>query len=488
MKTKGIVQPLVLAAVLAVGFAVVWGLVGTWAVEVGEYVTREQTSVERLIFLPDGTALVEVAEVGRHEARHYRDLDGRPVSRPHADNSHWLKGTPLPAALPERAGPGDIPWGQRLGSFADGRSPAGYWYFVSDGRPDGAGYFVCYDSKSNACLGYLGTAGFRAGPLPPDEMVPFGGAVSGPQSRVLCTEQHHGHTEHPDARAAGQAPRGSLSTWDVYVLGRDGKVYHADLQNHTLEVVLDEPGLRSAAVVLGVHDAERGTPHYLAVRTEDAVLVLDERGGPLKRWRVPASLREREFAYAETSGGEAVLTWHGPYDPSVAEVEYRIAWVADGRCREAGVSLPYPGVRSSPALAGVVFPSPLVLGGYLASMRTGELLHSGLSAAYPEALARAFTEFRSALGFALVVAFGLAALCYRRQVRYGAGTAERVLWPLFVLALGLPGWVGYRCGRSWPVLEACPECAARVPRDRAGCARCEAEFPPPPLKGTEVFA
>jgi hypothetical protein len=489
LKTKGIVQPLVLGAVLAVGFTVVWALVGTWGVTVGEYVTRSGAHVERLIFLPDGTALVEVAEVGRHESRRYRDLEGSPVDRPRADNSHWLKGVPLPAALPERAGAGNVPWDNRLRAFADGRSPAGYWYFVSDGRPDGAGYFVCYDSKSNACLGHLGTAGFRAGPLPPDERAPFGGATSGPQSRVLCTEQQRGPTEHPDERAAGQAPRGSLSTWDVYVLGRGGKVYHADLQNRTLEVIFDEPGLRSAAVVLGVHDAERGTPHYLAVRTEDAVLVLDERGGLLKRWPVPESLRGRDFNYAETRAGGAVLFCSSPFDPLVPEVEYHIAWVAtDGRRREASVTLPYPGVRSSPALQSVVFPSPLVLGGYLASQRTGELLHEGLAATYPQALARALTEFRAALVVALLVAGGLAVLCYRRQVRYGAGTAECVLWPLFVLALGLPGWVGYRFGRSWPVLEVCPGCGARVPRDRDACARCEAEFPSPSLKGTEVFA
>jgi hypothetical protein len=489
MKTKGIVQPLVHAAVLAVGFTTVWALLGTWAVTVGEYVARSGAHVEHLIFLPDGTALVQVAEVGRHGAERYRDLEGNPVPRPSADNSHWLKSKTLPAALPEQAGAGVVSWGNRLRAFADGRSPAGYWYFVSDGRPDGTGYFVCYDSKSNACLGHLGTAGFRAGPLPPDEMVPFGGAVSGPQSRVLCIEQQRGPTDHPDERAAGQAPRGSLSTWDVYVLGRGGKVYHADLQNRTLEVILDEPGLRSAAAVLGVQDAERGTPHRLAVRTEDTVLVLDERGGLLKRCPVPASMRGRDFNYAETRAGEAVLYWGGPFDPLVPEVEHRIAWVAaDGRSREAGVTLPYPGMRSAPALVSAVFPSPLALGGYLATQRTGELLHNGLSTTYPEALARALTEFRAALVIALLLACGLAALCYRRQARYGASTAERVLWPLFVLVLGLPGWVGYRFGRSWPVLEACPECDARVPRDRAGCVHCEAAFPPPPLKGTEVFA
>ncbi len=487
MKAKGIVQPLVLAAVLAVGFATVWGLLGMWAVTVGDYVTRSGVRVEHLRYLPDGTVLVEEVEVGRHQSPRYRDLEGNPAPRPTADSSHWLTFAALPAGLPGRVG--DALWGNRIRSFADGRSPAGYWYFIADGRPDGAGYFVGYDSKSSACLGHLGTAGFRAGPLPPEELLPFTGPVGGLEPRVLCTQPYRGETDHPDENAAGQAPRGSLSTWDVYVVGRDGKVYHADLHNRTLEVALDEPGLRSAAVTLGVHDPVRGTPHYLAVRTDDAVLVLDERGGLRKRWPVPASFRGRELHYAETSGGEALLCWNGPYDSLVPEVEYHLAWVsADGRCREAGVTLPNAGATKTPALAGAVFPSPLGLAGYLACERAGQLLNEGLSATYPDALARALTEFRSALLIAVLVGGGLAALCYRRQVRYGAGAAERVVWPLFVLALGLPGWVGYRFGRSWPVLEACPGCGARAPRDRGDCARCAAEFPPPALKGTEVFA
>jgi hypothetical protein len=54
--------------------------------------------------------------------------------------------------------------------------------------------------------------------------------------------------------------------------------------------------------------------------------------------------------------------------------------------------------------------------------------------------------------------------------------------------LGPPGGIGYRFGRWWPVLEACPECGVRVPRDREACACWEADFSPPALQGTEVFA
>jgi hypothetical protein len=70
----------------------------------------------------------------------------------------------------------------------------------------------------------------------------------------------------------------------------------------------------------------------------------------------------------------------------------------------------------------------------------------------------------------------------------GIRGSERVIWPLFVLAFGLPGWVGYRFGRRWPVLESCPKCGVDVPRDREDCTDCEVAFPGPALKGTEVFA
>ena len=73
------------------------------------------------------------------------------------------------------------------------------------------------------------------------------------------------------------------------------------------------------------------------------------------------------------------------------------------------------------------------------------------------------SECWPSLMLAQLLATGLAILCYRRQRHYSASGSERLLWPLFVLAFGLPGWVAYRFGRSWPVLESCPACGAGVP-------------------------
>ena len=36
--------------------------------------------------------------------------------------------------------------------------------------------------------------------------------------------------------------------------------------------------------------------------------------------------------------------------------------------------------------------------------------------------------------------------------------------------------------------EPCPNCQARVPRDRMACAECGTRFPDPRFKGIEIFA
>jgi hypothetical protein len=393
----------------------------------------------------------------------------------------------LPAELPGRDTP-DGSWSQRVRAFADGRSPAVYWYFVSDGRADGSAWFVGYDSKSRMRIGYLGTAGFRAEMPPAEERIPFTGKVWGENSCVLCTQRDGPTAAHPDTRLGGRAPQGFVSPWDVYVLARGGKLYHADLHQRCLRLALDEPNLRSAALTGGGPDPRQGTPHRLVARTGDAVLLLDERGRALKRYTIPEVLRHGDLRFAETTTGEALLYWNSPHDVLVKNVTYRIAWVSeDGRCREARTTVAWEGPFPPEVIGGLV-PSPLVLAGLVGFAYPPTLLENGMADTYPEALARSFVAFRPTLLLAQLVAAGFALLCYGRQRRYGASRSECLAWVLFVLVLGLPGWIGYRFGRSWPALVRCGACGSSAPLDREGCARCAADFPRPALAGTEVFA
>jgi hypothetical protein len=492
MKRKGFIQSLVLAGVLAAGFTAVWGVVAVWALEVGAYIAigMDSSRVTLMIpiravlqFLSDGTPVVRYQQPGMQTQ--LRELQGNPVEEP--DGEHpFLKLTLLPSKVIADA---EIDWGDRVRSFADGRVPSGYWYFIADGRPEGSGYFVGYDSESHTCLGYLGRCGFREGPLAVEEHIPFAGVTNGKKECLFCSQQGNSSTQHPRNRRSGHAPHGSVSTWDVYVIGRDGKLYHADLQKRTLQVAFDRSSVLSASLTAGQPDAVHGTLYRPTVRTESAILVLDERGGVLKSYPIPESLCRQAIYFGETSRGEAVMYSESTEDMLATEVEYRIFRVdAAGRYQQAAITLPWFGWKRLIRLAGLVIPSPLGLAGAVASLRPSMLLEDDLAAGYPEALGQALTEFFPGLAVAQLVAFGLAVLCYRRQVRYGASRRERIVWPLFVLLLGLPGWIGYRFGRSWPVLESCPKCDSTVPRDRESCLRCTDAFPRPALKGTEVFA
>jgi hypothetical protein len=484
MTNKGSFQRLVLAAVLAAGFLGAWGMLGLWALEVGTAARIWAGESEMLRFRMDGRPLVLHFEgIGREQ---FRDLSGNAVTPPEDDPGGWLYGTQLPASLPLRIGSGEVSWEDRVRSFDDGRPHAVHWHFVSDGRPEGEAYFVGYDGQSKACVGYLGTTGFRAEALPPGERIPFGGALSGYRSRVFCPER-----ERRQGRdRAASPPLGALSPWMVYVLGRDQKLYETDLRKRTVRVFLDTPGLRSVALVGDFTTPARASFHRLAARTDGAVLVLDDGGRLLRTYPIPEALRTKMFMFAETSAGEALMHWNSSEDFLARQVEHRAFWVSpDGRSRSAGVTLSnHHPMRSLRVFVAAVIPSPLVLDFGLGTLLAQEMCADGRAATFPEAISLLLRDFWPAAVIAQLLATFLSLTCYRRQVHYGTTRGERVIWPLFVLLLGLPGWVGYRFGRPWPVLESCPSCGAGVPRDRGQCARCEAEFAPPALKGTEVFA
>jgi len=49
---------------------------------------------------------------------------------------------------------------------------------------------------------------------------------------------------------------------------------------------------------------------------------------------------------------------------------------------------------------------------------------------------------------------------------------------VFVLLLGVPGFLGYLAHRVWPARLPCPHCGRPVPRDRPACFACGHDFPP----------
>lgn len=488
MMTKGLFQPLVLAAILTSGFVVVWSVVAMWALQ--GFMADECRRGKRLLFQADGTPLV--VQAGSPSAgSQYWDLEGNPVPPPDPENAAMMFGSRLPAALAFPASADNTDWEQRIRFFADGRTPETYWYFVSDGRSNGSAYFVGYDKGSCRCIGYLGTAGLRTQVLPTEELIPCGLAT--PQrSRegVLATQYFYNGGSLGYPYGSPSAAPGYVSDYDVYIVGHDHRIYHADLQKRTVDVALEHAHLCSAALVLGVPDPVRGIHHRLVARIADEVFVLDNCGHTLQRYPIPEPLRGLDLHFAETTTGEALMYSTSHHDELSTEVDDRIYWVAlDGSFRHAEITLPtHSELPALQTFGALVLPSPLAMVGLLTTYGPWSLQQEGFGVTYRAALSRLLSGLWPALMIAQLLAVALAALCYRRQVRYGASRSERLVWSLFVLALGLPGWIAYRFGRSWPVLQTCPECGVDVPQDRGDCARCETDFPGATLKGTEVFA
>jgi hypothetical protein len=138
-------------------------------------------------------------------------------------------------------------------------------------------------------------------------------------------------------------------------------------------------------------------------------------------------------------------------------------------------------------LVGFLMPTPVAADVAVVGYRPWRLVDDGLASSYPVGLTQTLDEFWPALAIAHLIAVALAIGVYRRQRHYGADGTSRLAWSLFVLAGGLPGWIGYLYYRSWPVLKSCPACEAMVPQDRTSCMNCDADFPLPALKGTEIF-
>ena len=124
------------------------------------------------------------------------------------------------------------------------------------------------------------------------------------------------------------------------------------------------------------------------------------------------------------------------------------------------------------------FPVPAVFGAYLA-------LSDASDAPRPDYREGPLVRWL-ALALLLLSSIPLAYLCFRRQRRHGLGAAWG--WALFVLLLGIPGYLGYRFHRVWPTLDRCHHCQVLTPARGDRCPHCSEAFPQPEHTGVEIFA
>jgi hypothetical protein len=489
------VHLLALAVLLGAGFFAVWVLVGSWAnAFVGETILPP-TSTERLIFLRDGTPIITTSYVRGITPAQYRDLAGNPVyfSDLEPDNERWAPGVELPVQPPEDFEWEDPSWPNRLRCAADDRQPPNYWFFVTDGRPGGSAYLVGYDSKTRLPIGFMGTDGFRLDSPPPDRQFPFSFPESFSACRMFGQQFSWGSGGgYPSLVSFGRHKTSDIPPWVAYVLTDDGALYQVDLSKRTVTRVLANVTVRAASLAWQslFHPLPQDEHQKLIVRTDEEILVLNPENRLLRTYTIPAELVTQSFSWFETPAGASVLYRRKPTKDVSDDIwQY---WVSDHAGRvliQSEVNL-YKDTAELhlDAFMEALIPSPLLLDALVGWIEPRERLRSHKADSFGEALTASIAGSWPALVGVHLLSAGLAWLCYRRQVRYGADRVERLLWTGFVFALGLPGWVGYRFARSWPVLERCPACDASVPQDREHCCACATAFPLPARRGTEVFA
>jgi hypothetical protein len=489
----GLVNSLLLALVLAVGTAVVWGFVcGFCADAIRRWQRRQPSSLartaEQLLVTSEGVPVIATIGNRDYHYRTYRTLDGEPVE---------AAAQIYPAALLDAEtleGYGwPVEWSARMTGVNDGQMPPQYWYLIHDGCRPGHAWLEGFDSVSKRRVGYLGRQGFSATPLAVADQFLLDGRLfgSGLVFGYFGPMEPRNFSSTSNFLPTSVSQGGLIPLWRGYLV-TDGKLVEVDIRQRRVRTVLEEPGLLSAVIVeqAVVKDAEgRSTLRLrslIAARSADRLWIIDPSANQMRQYALPGDWASRALEVYVLD--DEVLLTNGAWFGRSSDVH--LAWLdRDGRVvRERNVTLQQPYSRGAPGEWEAVgmLPIPTLLGLAAFVAYPLEQVWNGSAASYAEGLVAAWQRFTWPIIVVVLAAIALAVWCFRRHRRYAQPGVW--MWCVFVLLLGVPGLIGYLLHRRWPVCETCSACGRRVAGDRDTCPACGAVFPAPPPVGTEIFA
>jgi hypothetical protein len=476
---------------LAIGFGTLWLSLVLWlGTSIQEaYQGRNQAVFERLEVRSDGTILIWSMPQFNRLQETYRDLKG--VVQDVKDRNDLL---PTVYLFGAQEPPGffspPASWEQRLSAFVNEREPTVNWFFVHDGKPDGAGYFVAYQRTSNRRVGFIGVSGFRKGPVPAADWIPAQGEPK--SSAPVSIYSGHAWVLRP---AAGDVPP------RLVYLPSGNQLRQVDLAARTVTTVFETPepidsiGIPTLANWSTGHST-REQP--ILVRTTRQIHELDQQHHVKKVFNLPADLDRRSAVeWYELNSGQAIavvgpLRARQPDQPDkvLRLLAYRIK--GDGAIEDqfvvdlqTGSSAPDKATQvTQTLLVALGLPAPAI-GFAIGAIR---VITDDQPQSYAAAVTALLKETWPGVIAVLALSIVLAILVQRRSRGFGLSRREQIAWSVFVLLFGLPAYVGFRTYRRWPIRQPCPNCQAQAPRDRVACAECGMRFPDPSLKGTEIFA
>jgi hypothetical protein len=367
----------------------------------------------------------------------------------------------------------------------DEREPTVNWFFVHDGKPDGAGYFAAYERTSNRRVGFIGMSGFRSGPVPAADWIPVQGEPK--NSAPVSIYAHQAPVLPP---ATGDVPR------RLVYLPSGSKLRQADLAARTVTTVFETPEPIDSIGIPTIAYWATGratTEQPILVRTTRQIHELDQQHRVKKVFSLPAGFdRQSPVQWYEIKGGQAIAdvgpVWSTGQPANVLRhMVYRIK--GDGTIEDqfavdlqSGTSAPERATQAF--LLALVLPVPAILfaiGLFL-------VIANDPPKSYPAAVTALLKDTWPSVIAVLALSIVLAILVQRRSRGFGLARREQIAWSVFVLLFGLPAYVGFRLYCRWPTRQPCPNCHAQAPRDRVACAECGTRFPDPSRKGIEIFA
>ena len=464
MRRFSLATSLLLATVLALGFAPLWGFVASTLIEWGLPSHPRNSS---FMIREDGTPLLMQRDPANNSF-FLTDMKGQPVDDSVGDASlPWINLAPPGSEFRL-----ELTWRQRIREFSDLRSRPTQWYVISNGQPQGRAYFVGYDVASKSRVGFIARDGFREN-LPTVEdcfLLPgTGGAID---DCVVGLQLNHTYSRWGNSAYSTSAGAESkdFNQWQLYLLGGDQRIYQIDLHSRTVNVAFAAPHLEACRL----YAKNSKSPTWLIIRTNREVLVLNGQHKVERTYTIPGELASRGFRWAEVAPNQALATWI-QHSLSVADngSETVIWFDQAGQItrRETGPAQIISWLNTTISLAS---PIPVVVGLVVTCLYPFELLGNGLTHSWSVAQGVALQEAWPSLAFVTIISALLAIACYRRQVRMqqlqlnepsgrsSCSSADcRFGWPIVSAAVGRCWIVALTAARKCRAIEKLAPLAGR---------------------------
>lgn len=487
IKSLRLSRSLLICAVVTLGIAAAWAMVAAWTISTAGRMLEVQEPYENIYTSVSGEpVIVRTSRGNTQTTENILSLSGEPAKVTSQDLLH-----PQTIDVPGRryGMPTRLDWQSRLASANDGGIPPVYWYMIHDGQTPGHAYGVGYHSPTRTVVGYFGRGGFRDSLPPRDDWFAIAGH-DGMQNR--STFYFYGQ----EPQWASPMPRGLLLA--------DGKLWKIDFANRQVAKMLDCPEAYAVGHVWRIlpvlppraaeaehWSASSITPTDALLREPESVLIVDKQSSEARRFALPPLLRNQMLAGALLPDESLLVV----AQRSWSDGDSQVVWLKSNGEIIKQQTVHRRSIQQQPSLAVMGWTAAASLPWTLASavvtfiglpMSVQYMAEADADVDYQTTLIKVLGHTWPSILAVIAVGCVTAVLAYRRQKRFGL--PYPAAWAVFVFVFGLPGWIAYRFHRVWPVLEECPACRQPAPRDRERCLDCGKAFPPPTLKGIEVFA